>query len=150
MDMTLLEKRIIEAEALAPILKAFIAHLDLDQVRDLVTEINHKASQEYGRELARVAGSATLADLANEIKKWSAGDSLEIELLEQTEKRYCFNVTRCRFAEAYEKIGIKEMGMAFSCCRDFGFIQGFNPKVTLARTQTIMEGASVCDFRYTL
>ncbi len=150
MDMTLLEKRIIEAEALTPILQAFIEELGLRKVKDLVTNINLKASEKYGRELARQTGSVTLADLANEINKWGAGDSLEVEILEQTEESFCFNVTRCRFAEAYEKLGIKDMGTALSCCRDFGFIHGFNPKVKLTRTQTIMDGASVCDFRYTL
>lgn len=150
MDMTLLEKRIIEAEALAPILKAIIMELGLEKVRNLVADINRKASGKYGQELARQTGSVTLADLAHEINKWGAGDSLEVEILEQTDNRFCFNVTRCRFAEAYEKLGIKNMGTALSCCRDFGFIQGFNPKIKLTRTQTIMDGASVCDFRYTL
>ncbi len=28
-------------------------------------------------------------------------------------------------------------------------IQGFNPKIILKRTQTIMQGAAYCDFRYT-
>lgn len=27
-------------------------------------------------------------------------------------------------------------------------IEGFNPKITLTRTQTIMEGATHCDFRF--
>jgi hypothetical protein len=29
-------------------------------------------------------------------------------------------------------------------------VEGFNPKIKLERTQTIMEGADHCDFRYTL
>ena len=148
MGITLLEKRIIEAEALAPILRAFIGELGLEKVKAMVTTINLKASEKYGRELARQEDSATLAELANAIDTWGAGDSLEIELLEQTENAFCFNVTRCRFAEAYEKLGIKDMGTALSCCRDFGFVQGFNPNIKLTRTQTIMEGASFCDFRY--
>jgi hypothetical protein len=28
--------------------------------------------------------------------------------------------------------------------------KGFNPKIKFKRTQTIMEGAPYCDFRYTL
>ena len=37
-----------------------------------------------------------------------------------------------------------------SCNRDFALIEGFNPTVKLERTQTIMEGATHCDFRYSL
>jgi len=150
MDITLLEKRIIEAEALAPVLKAFIRELGLERVKDLVTDINRKVSQQYGRDLAHGLSSAAIAELAGEIKNWSAGDSLEEEMLEQTENTFFFNVTRCRFAEAYEKLGIKDLGVALSCCRDFGFIEGFNPKIKLVRTQTIMEGAPICDFCYYL
>jgi hypothetical protein len=29
-------------------------------------------------------------------------------------------------------------------------VEGFNPKIKLERTQTIMEGSDHCDFRYTL
>ncbi len=148
MDITLLEKRIIEAEALAPVLKTFIREMGVEKVREIMTEISMEASRQYGRDLAHGLGSATIAELAHEIKNWSAGDSLEEEMLEQTENTFFFNVTRCRFAEAYEKLGIKDLGVALSCCRDFGFIEGFNPKIKLVRTQTIMEGAPICDFRY--
>ena len=150
MNITLLEKRIIEAEALAPILKVFITELGLEKVRDLVTDINRKTSQQYGPDLGKLSGSTTLADLADEIIKWSAGDALEVKIIEQTENKFYFNVTRCRFAEAYDKLGVRDMGTALSCCRDFGFIEGFNPKIKLDRTRTIMEGALVCDFRYNL
>ena len=30
------------------------------------------------------------------------------------------------------------------------FVEGFNPKIKFERTQTIMEGASYCGFRYIL
>ena len=46
-------------------------------------------------------------------------------------------------------LGIPELGAVLSCNRDAALIEGFNPSVTLVRTQTIMEGAPCCDFRYT-
>jgi hypothetical protein len=71
-------------------------------------------------------------------------------VIEQTEDVFSFNVTRCRYAELYEKLGIRELGSALSCARDYALIEGFNPDVSLKRTQTIMEGAPHCDFRYGL
>ena len=44
----------------------------------------------------------------------------------------------------------RNLGYCLSCCRDEAFIAGFNPSITLTRTQTIMEGAPVCDFRFML
>lgn len=150
MEMTILEKRTIVAEELAPVLKAFTRELDFEKVRETLSEANINVSRKFGRELAEKLGSATIADFIRELKNWSAGGALEEEVLEQTENTFFFNVTRCRYAEAYEKLGVKDLGVALSCCRDFGFIEGFNPKIKLVRTQTIMEGADICDFRYYL
>ena len=41
-----------------------------------------------------------------------------------------------------------EMGKVLPCARDFALIEGFNPNIHLKRTQTIMEEAEYCDFRY--
>ncbi len=151
MEMTLLEKRVIVAEALAPVMKAFINELGIEKVRDTLAKANINASRQYGRELANTLGSATIADLVRESRNRGTDDALEEDILEQTERTYFFNVTRCRFAEAYEQLGVRDLGVALSCCRDFGFIEGFNPKIKLVRTQkTIMEGAAICDFRYCL
>jgi hypothetical protein len=70
--------------------------------------------------------------------------------LERTEERFSFNVTRCRYAEMYRAPGVPELGALLSCNRDYSLIEGFNPDVTLTRTQTIMQGASCCDFRFQL
>jgi hypothetical protein len=150
MEMTILEKRTIVAEELAPVLEAFTRELGIEKVRETLSEANINASRKFGCELADKIGSATIADLIRELKSWGTGGALEEEVLEQTENTFFFNVTRCRYAEAYEKLGVKDLGVALSCCRDFGFIQGFNPRIKLVRTKTIMEGADICDFRYYL
>ncbi|WP_299279129.1 L-2-amino-thiazoline-4-carboxylic acid hydrolase [uncultured Georgenia sp.] len=48
----------------------------------------------------------------------------------------------------YKSMGLEEIGSLLSCVRDYEFIRGYDPEVELTRTQTIMEGASHCDFRY--
>ena len=60
MEITLLEKRTIEAGALAPVLSAFTRKLGVEKVREVMTEINMEASRQYGRDLAHGLGSATL------------------------------------------------------------------------------------------
>ena len=41
-----------------------------------------------------------------------------------------------------------ELGALLSCNRDYSLVEGFNGTVDLERTQTIMQGASHCDFRF--
>lgn len=150
MDISLLEKRVVEARALAPVLKAFSTEFGEERVKEILMRVNMADAREYGRALAQSLGSATIADLVRESENWSVGGALEEEVLEETDKTFFLNVTRCRYAEEYETLGIRDWGVALSCCRDKGFIQGFNPKMKLVRTQTVMEGAPYCDFRYYL
>ena len=150
MDISLLEKRIVEAQALAPVLKTFSRQFGEERVREILIGVHMAAAREYGRALARSLGTASIADLVRESRNWSAGGALEEEVLEETDRTFFLNVTRCRYAEEYEKLGIRNWGVALSCCRDMGFIQGFNPRMKLVRTQTVMEGAPYCDFRYYL
>ena len=48
----------------------------------------------------------------------------------------------------YKELGEPEFGFLLACSSDFPFAEGFGPDIKLTRTQTIMQGASHCDFRY--
>jgi hypothetical protein len=71
-------------------------------------------------------------------------------MLTQSPTELSFNVTRCRYAEMYRSLGLEDLGGSLSCARDFALVEGFNPEIELKRTQTIMEGAAYCDFRFKL
>src|SRR5882724_9585768 len=77
------------------------------------------------------------------------GGSLEIEVREQSDQSFRFNVVKCRYAETYKAMGLGEIGHLLSCNRDGAFCEGYDPKLKLERSQTIMQGASHCDFKYT-
>jgi hypothetical protein len=42
------------------------------------------------------------------------------------------------------------MGFLLTCSADLSHAEGFGAGVQLTRTQTIMQGASHCEFRYAL
>jgi len=73
MEMTILEKRTIVAEELAPVLKAFARELGFGKVRETLAEANINSSRKFGRELSDKLGSATITDFVRELKSWSAG-----------------------------------------------------------------------------
>jgi predicted ArsR family transcriptional regulator len=50
----------------------------------------------------------------------------------------------------YRDLGMAELGASLSCNRDGTMVEGFNPDIEFTRTQTIMSGASHCDFVYEL
>src|SRR5690606_7487217 len=79
-----------------------------------------------------------------------AGGDLTIDTLRQDEGRLEFNVIGCRFAEMYRRMDAADLGFLLSCGRDFALSEGYSDALHLDRTQTIMQGASFCDFRYRL
>lgn len=102
-----------------------------------------------GRNLAiefKGNGISELSQLIRDI--WCDEGAMLIDVLKETENEFHFNITECRYAEVYKKLNVQELGKYLSCDRDFPFNKGFNPEIKLERTQTIMEGADYCDFRY--
>jgi hypothetical protein len=83
--------------------------------------------------------------MAASFKISGAGDALDYEVLAKTEDTFDLNVTECRYAEFYRELGAPELGFLLVCNSDFPVAEGFG-EVELTRTQTIMQGASHCDF----
>jgi L-2-amino-thiazoline-4-carboxylic acid hydrolase len=145
-----LTRREIEARIVAPILDALGREFGREQVLEIAGRVVIQIAREQGAQLAAAARGRSLADFAGTLENWKKDDALQIEVLEQTDSKLSFNVTRCRYAEMYSALGIPELGALLSCNRDWALIQGFNPEATLTRDQTIMEGAQFCAFRYEL
>ena len=105
---------------------------------------------EQARQFAAAApGGPSLKAFQEVMPLWTKGGALEIEVKEQGEETFRFNVVKCRYAETYKAMGLGEIGHLLSCNRDGAFCEGYDPRLKLERTQTIMQGASHCDFKYT-
>jgi predicted ArsR family transcriptional regulator len=146
----ILARREIEARLAAPLLAALGEAFGREQLLTVAQRVIQDIAHQQGKQLAASLGGCTLAHFAASLEAWKKDDALAMDVLERSNERFSFNVTYCRYAEMYKELGIPELGTLLSCNRDFALIEGFNPDVTLVRTQTIMEGASFCDFRYTL
>jgi len=88
--------------------------------------------------------------MASAFDGFAAGDALEYDVVKQTPDAFAINVTECRYAKSYKEIGAPELGFLLTFGAYFPMAEGFGADVQLTRTQTIMQGASHCDFRYAL
>jgi hypothetical protein len=148
--LPLLDQRELEARIVGPLIRAFAAEIGDERALVIVREVIAGLARESGAELAQVLGEQTLEAFAESLARWRENGALEIEVLEQSPSQLSFNVTRCRYAEMYRELGLADLGSSLSCQRDFALVQGFNSEIQLTRTQTIMGGASFCDFRFRL
>ena len=149
-DIGVLKRREIEARIVAPLIERFGDEFGHDRVIELASEVVVEVAQTQGAALAGMLGGNDLSFFASSLDNWTKGGALEIEVVEQSDSTFAFNVTRCRYAEMYRELGMPDLGAALSCNRDGTMVQGFNPDIDFTRTQTIMGGASHCDFVYEL
>ena len=149
-ELNRIEKRAIEALAIAPVIRAVSQRIGRDEVLAILQEVNQQEAFQRGGSMAEKMDRKGIEELVDEVAGWGRGGVWEMDVLEQTSTTYFFNVTRCPYYEKYRELGLEEFGVGFSCCRDEPFARGFNPQLRLERTKTIMEGADHCDFRYYL
>jgi hypothetical protein len=149
-DVGVLKRREIEARIVAPLLERMADEFGADRVYELAREVVVDVAKTQGGHLADAMGGNDLAHFADSMENWTKGGALEIEVVEQSDEVFAFNVNRCRYAEMYRELGLADLGAALSCNRDGTMVEGFNPNISFTRTQTIMGGADYCDFEYRL
>ena len=151
LEINHLQLREIQAPIAVYLIKEFAKSVGFDKALEIATAAIQSDAIVAGKAMAEKLDSNTLKDMARLVREvWSKDDAMTVSFLEETDRNLSFNVTRCGYAELYQKMGILEFGYCLSCSRDEPFIQGFNPRIRLLRTQTIMQRAPFCDFRYVL
>jgi hypothetical protein len=149
-ELGILARRKIEAEIIAPIYNEMRKAVGEEKAREILRAAIRRAAIASGEALAkRAQGRADLESFKPLFfALWTKDEALSVEVLRDEPGVFDFNVTRCRYAETYRAMGLGGIGDILSCSRDAAFCEGFDPRIELTRTQTIMGGASHCDFRY--
>ena len=148
-ELGILARRTIEAAVIAPIYDEMLKTLGEATAREILGAAIRRAAVAAGAEMAgRAPGGADLESFKSILHLWTKDDALEIEVLADAPGVFDFNVRRCRYAETYRAMGLGSIGDLLSCSRDGAFCEGYDRRMALTRTQTIMGGASHCDFRY--
>jgi L-2-amino-thiazoline-4-carboxylic acid hydrolase-like protein len=149
MDIPVIEQVKIQGRALIPLIRELQAELGEERANAIVRKALGKLYRGYGEKWWRTRGSDDLGkSMAAAFDGFAAGNALDYDVIKQTPDAFEANVTGCRYAEFYKKLGVPELGFLLTCSADFEMAEGYKANVELKRTQTIMQGASHCDFRY--
>ncbi len=149
MKITHQKLREIQAPIVSSLIHGFAGEVGYEKTMKIAGKVISEDAIASGKKMAQELEGNTLTELSEIVKKvWANDGAIEIKMIKETDSELFFDVTYCEYAQMYEKMGIKDMGSTLSCIRDFSFLKGFNPQIELKRTQTIMEGAKYCDFRF--
>jgi hypothetical protein len=151
LKISTLDRREIQSPLLACLLDGFISELGYEKAIEIACAAIQQDATQAGKMMAEKFGGNSFTELIQVVREvWAEEGALEFTVLEETGEKLSFDVTRCRYAELYDRLGVKKFGYCLSCNRDAPLIRGFNSRMKLFRTRTIMEGAASCDFRITL
>lgn len=145
-----LERRMIEAEIMDRMRAELAAELGEERALALLRRASQAAARDAGAAFARTApGGPSLVHFQSILERWREGNALDIEDVRLDGDELTFSITRCEYVAAYRAMGLTTaMTDAVSCCRDFGFIQGYSPRLSLEREETIAAGRPACRFRF--
>jgi hypothetical protein len=149
MDVPLIERVKIQAQVLVPVVKALQAELGEERANAILRQALGDLYRKFGEEFWRARRSQDVgANMASAFKTFAGGGALDYDVLKKTPDAFEVNVTGCRYAEFYQALGVPELGFLLTCSADFTMADGYGADVRLTRTQTTMQGASHCNFRY--
>ena len=149
MGIPVMEQVKVQAQVLVPLIKAFQAELGEERANALVRRALGDHYRRLGEQWWRARESSDVGEnLASAFAAFAKGDAVDYSVRAQSHDTYEIDVTGCRYAEFYKELGEPELGFLLVCRSDFPFADGFGADIKLTRTQTIMQGASHCDFRY--
>jgi hypothetical protein len=149
MSVPVIEQVKIQAQVLVPLIKALQAELGEERANALVRRALGDIFRRYGEEFWRAKQEKNLGNvMASAFATFARGDALDYSVRAQSHDAFDIDITGCRYAEFYKALGEPDLGFLLVCSADFTMAEGFDPDIKLTLTQTIMQGATHCDFRY--
>ena len=149
-DITMLDKVKIQAQVLVPVMRALRAELGRDKADALVKGALRDWSKGLFAEIGKdIEGSpyrkfttmnTALADVTMQ--------EVSFDMHRRDKQALEFDITSCRFAEFFRALGEPELGALLICHVDADIAEAGGDEVSFSRTQTLMQGASCCNFRY--
>ena len=103
----------------------------------------------YGAYMGRMKGDNSFESFVSTFRSPNYDDTMTKEVVVDTETEFELKVTECLWAKTFRDMGAARIGHAHVCIGDYAWAQGFNPKITMTRDKTLMQGDSFCNHHYT-
>lgn len=141
-ELTNLERMRIQMEYAVPLVR------DLQRLlgEDVVTEALASRVELMAEEQAQPGSKADFSRMEAGMELYARGGALDYDVIASESDRFDVNITRCDYMRMMEDLGARDIGHLLVCNLDYPMAA--RTGMDLTRTQTQMQGASFCDFRY--
>jgi hypothetical protein len=132
----------IQAKVVIPIVKALETELGKARAHQIVGDAIAGAYVDYRQR------RGFEADIHPGVEVDGPSFPVQKTVVENTDNIYGHDITDCAFAEYFNTIGEPEIGTLMTCGVDYAAEALMRPTWAFERTQTRMQGAPHCDFRW--
>ena len=131
----------IQSKLVIPIVKELERELGAERAHDIVGRAIAGSYADFKRQEGYEADSHPRSDRESAFP-------VDREIVDDTDTSFGIDITECQFAEYFRSIGEPEIGALMTCGVDFAAEELVRPGWDFKRTQTQMQGAHHCDFRW--
>lgn len=149
-NMTFQEIFDFSYKKLVPVLQDLAKELGEDHFLQALKKVSFECALKAAQDNARRLPSndfAAFNDLGSEPSHF-AKHVLTREIVEDTPQAVELKVTECLWAKTFREMGAADIGYLLLCHTDYADCQGFNPRITLVRSKTLMQGDDCCNHRF--
>lgn len=148
--MSMIAVRTAQAGLVARVWEVLKREVGPGSAGNILTEAIAADARAAGQDFARLAPDRPeLRHFATVLERWQENNALVVEDVSLTGSCLSFAVTHCGYARAYGDMGLNpELGFILSCSRDEPFAQGYSSRLSMRRSETIMQGAPACLFTF--
>jgi hypothetical protein len=132
-----------------PVLQGLAKEFGEDHFLQVLKKVASECALKAGQDAARQLSSNDLAAFKAAGEPGHFGKHVfTLEMVEDTPQAFEVRVTECLYAKTFREMGAAELGYSLICHRDYADCQGFNPKITMTRSKTLMQGDDCCNHRF--
>jgi len=135
-----------------PIWRGLEAEIGREKLHEMMKRIIDQTAKQQMAEFAKKAGKNDLATFTQDFRKPDSiyQKLLTFQIVEDTPRAVEAKVTECLWAKTYRDLNAADLGYILSCDADYASAEGFNPKMRMIRTKTLMQGDDCCNHRYVM
>ena len=142
-DIPIILRETIRMKALVPVIRSFEQAFGKEAVHAVLRQAVQADKDEAGSSAGR---EPDFDRAAKAMARFAVGEALDYRILAKDADRLELDVTGCRYAELMKELDASDLGHLLICEGDYA--PALRAGMELTRTQTRMQGAGHCDFRF--
>jgi hypothetical protein len=154
-EYTLTYKKLFEYRYKAnfiPVFAAIAAAIGREKMLELLRNASAKNNRDLGERLAKARPANDFHTFAEPFRnpRGVFKQANIYDIVEDTDTIFAIRVRDCLTARVFRESDAADIGYAAVCHADYALPQAFNPKISLVRDKTLMQGDDCCNHRYVL